>query len=289
MLGNAVFRYFTQKEGYKLYGVSRQAGYSLENVEMYHGDLTSEELAKNLSDISFHTVIHCSAEVNVNLCENKKELAYTSNVIATKTLFSNIKSKKYIYISTDAVFNGKSGNYSEEASTAPGNYYALSKLLGEEAVKETITNYYILRTNIYGFNNPMKKSLFEWGYSSLKEGSSINGFDNMYFNPMYVGQLAKFIENLTNSNTAFGVYNVAADEKISKYEFLIKIAKAFGFSTKLVQQVTFEQDESTAPRALNTTLNNTKVKKVFEDFDFSIHNGFSMLEKDFTDLNNSNT
>lgn len=286
MLGKAVYGYFSQFEDYKIYGISRQSSYFLPNVTLLHGDLGSDEFLHSFSYLSFDAIIHCAAEVNVNLCEINKVWASKSNVESTKNLFSTLKSKKYIYISTDGVFDGRTGNYSEVSTTLPLNYYAETKLLGEKVTRDIVENYYILRTNIYGFNFPMKKSLFEWGYTELKKGNNINGFNNMFFNPMYVGQLAKLIESLVVGQIDFGTYNISTNEKISKYDFLLKIAKTFNFSIDNVHAVAFNQDDFVAPRALNTTLNNTKIKTELKNFDFSFDASFLMLKKDFTIANN---
>lgn len=282
MLGMAVYSHFKQLKSYKIFGISRNTDFKLEGAEILIGDLTSKEFLNSIRSFKFNSIIHCSAEVNVNLCEIDKELAYKSNVSATKLLFSLLDSDKYIYISTDSVFDGKGGNYVEDSLVNPLSYYAETKFLGEEAVKNNTINHYILRTNIYGFNIPMKKSLFEWGYSELRKSKDINGFSNMYFNPLYVGQLAMLLEKLISSNIDFGIYNVTSDEGISKYNFLLKIAENFDYSPDLIKAVEFNQSEIVAPRALNTTLNNSKIKSVFENFDFSLEKGFSMLKKDFS-------
>jgi dTDP-4-dehydrorhamnose reductase len=281
MLGMAVYRHFKQLNSYKIFGISRNKNFRLEGAEILIGDLTSKDFLNSIQSQKFNSIIHCSAEVNVNLCEIDKELAYKANVSATELLFSLLDSDNYIYISTDAVFDGKVGNYTEDSLVNPLSYYAETKLLGEEAVKNNAINHYILRTNIYGFNIPMKKSLFEWGYTELKDGKTINGFSNMYFNPMYVGQLAEIIEKIVASDIEFGIYNVATNKKISKHDFLLKITKEFDFSKQDVNRIEFNQNDFVAPRALNTTLDNSKVRMAFKDFDFSIDSGFSMLRNDF--------
>jgi dTDP-4-dehydrorhamnose reductase len=285
MLGNSVYKYFVQNKDNKIFGVSRNPDYALPKVEMLHGDLASDEFIESLEEFSFDYIIHCSAEVNVNLCETDKNLAYMSNVTSTKNLFSKIKSKKYLYISTDSVFDGQSGNYDEDSVTNPLNYYATTKLLGEDAVKDAVDNYYILRTNIFGFKKPLKKSLFEWAYTELTEGNTINGFNNMYFNPMYVGQIAQFINEILISDASYGTYNVGVNEKISKYEFLIKIAQNFNFSSDKINKKEFNPNDFVAPRALNTTLNNSKAKLFIKDFDYSLDSSFLMLKEDFKQNN----
>jgi len=281
MLGMAVYKCFMKVGKYNLYGISRQNNYTLSGVEMFYGDLSSFDFVNTLSHISFDCIIHCSAEINVNFCETDKEWAIKSNVIATENIFALLEAKKYIYISTDSVFDGKKGNYNEISTVNPLNYYAETKLLGESKVKTLVTNYYILRTNIYGFNKPMKNSLFEWGYTELNNFKELNGFSNMLFNPMYVGQLAILIEKIIIEDIKYGIYNIAANEKISKYDFLLKIAQEFNFSLDAIKPLEFNQNNFIAERALNTTLDNSKIKSLFTDFDFSINAGFAMLKNDY--------
>lgn len=281
MLGQSIYRKFLNHGGFKLFGVSRQSDFSLLDVKMFYGDLCSIDFVKTLSEVSFCYIIHCSAEVNVNYCEINRESAIKSNVTATCNVFSLLSAEKYVYISTDSVFDGIKGNYNELSEVNPLNFYAETKLLGEESVKQNTEKYYILRTNIYGFNKPMKNSLFEWAYSELNKNKQIYGFTNMFFNPLYVGQLAQLLIELFESKVVeFGTYNLATTDKISKYDFLVKIAEEFNFGLENITPLNFNQNDLVAPRALNTVLDNSKIKSLFNNFDFSFNTGFSMLKKD---------
>jgi dTDP-4-dehydrorhamnose reductase len=126
----------------------------------------------------------------------------------------------------------------------------------------------------------MKKSLFEWAYKELKENRSINGFNNMFFNPLYVGQLASFLGELISKDIESGVYNISTDEVVSKYDFLNKIACKLSLGAEKINSIEFKQDQMIAPRALNTSLNNGKIKSIFRDFDFSFEKGLLMLNND---------
>lgn len=284
MLGKALYKILYQTNKYTLYGVSRKEGFTLPGVEMIYGNLSSKDVLKKITNIKFYSIIHCSAEVNVTLCELNQNLAYQSNVESTKNVFLLLNAEKKIYISTDAVFDGQYGDYSEESLVNPLNYYAKTKLEGENIIKESCKKFYIIRTNIYGFNMPKRNSLFEWAYSELEKGKKINGFSNMYFNPLYVSQLALCIESIVSSKIEFGIYNISANEYLSKYDFLINIANMFSFPKELIIKKEIDQNEFKAIRALNSTLNNTKFKAVSHNLDFSIANGISMLAKDFNKL-----
>lgn len=281
MLGQAVYRHFSKLNGYKIFGITRQINYFLPGVDLFYGDISSDFFIKSISDIPFYSVIHCSAEVDVNSCEVNRELAFASNVQATKNLSSFLRIEKFIFISTDSIFDGQIGAYKEDSFSNPLNYYAKTKVLAEDSIKESINNYYILRTNIYGFKRPLKKSLFEWAYKELENGNTIDGYTNMYFNPMYVGQLAYFIDVLLNADIKFGTYNVSSNEVLSKYDFLLKIANLFDFDNSLINPKEFQNNNLVAPRALNTTLDNFKIRSAIRNFDFSLDTGFKMLKNDW--------
>jgi len=279
MLGTSLYKFFKNLNQYELYGISRNSCVTLPDVIFIK--LIEIENVK----FNFDVVIHCAAEVNVNLCENEKSLAYESNVELTQTVFSRINSNKYFYISTDSVFDGKDYNYTEKALTNPVNFYAETKRLGEEKVKEATNNYYIIRTNIYGFCDPMKNSLFEWGFKELKNNHIINGYVNMYFNPMFVGQLSLLIYNMIFENIEFGIYHVGVDQKISKFEFLEKISDNFDFNSNLILPTEYFQDDFSINRPLNTTLDNSKIKLLLPNFDFSIDLGFEMVKSELINFN----
>jgi dTDP-4-dehydrorhamnose reductase len=280
MLGQAIYLYFKEMNVYNIYGVTRQTNYELPGTKLFYGDLSSEFLFSSIKEHNFYAVIHCSAEINVNLCETNKKIAYDSNFCATKNILKFLTINKFIYISTDSVFDGKKGNYSESDQTNPLNYYAETKLMAEDIIKKSTNNFYILRTNIYGFNTPLKKSLFEWAYKELHDEKNISGYINMFFNPMYVGNLAEVVAQLLTNDTEFGTYNITSNDKISKYDFLIKIAKFFDFDSLLVIPTEFQNNESVAPRAMDTTLCNKKIKSVLTNVDYSIDNGLKRLNND---------
>jgi dTDP-4-dehydrorhamnose reductase len=96
-----------------------------------------------------HLVIHTAALTDVRKCETEKELAYDVNVNGTRNIFEAAAGTKIVYVSTDYVFDGEKGNYSEGDAVNPVNYYALTKLLGEEIIKCGSGNL-VIRTSFVG-------------------------------------------------------------------------------------------------------------------------------------------
>ncbi len=95
---------------------------------------------------TYDLLIHCAAITDVAGAETSKDLCYRVNVEGTENVLRSFKGKKFVYISTDYVFDGTKGNYRETDVPNPVNYYALTKLLGEMAVRQ-YPNTLILRTS----------------------------------------------------------------------------------------------------------------------------------------------
>lgn len=184
-------------------------------------DLTDlEGLKRILNILEPDIVIHCAAITDVNLCNLDTSLADKVHVEATKILASNCIRSKFIYISTDSVYDGRQGNFSETDEPSPTNYYAFTKLKGEEQVQKYVNSSYILRTNIFGFLSKSGTSLFEWGIGNFLNNNKIYGYDNIYFNPLFTKELAKIISQFILNEFPVGVYNIGSNEFISKFTFL---------------------------------------------------------------------
>ncbi|MEN7982571.1 MAG: SDR family oxidoreductase, partial [Nanoarchaeota archaeon] len=120
-----------------------------------------ENVEKIIKKINPLIIIHCAALTNVDYCEKNPKEAKEINCDSTKNLARIGKEigAKFIYISTDSIFDGETGGYSENDIPNPINVYAKTKLEGEEEVRKINGNYIIIRTNIYGKNKIQKFSL----------------------------------------------------------------------------------------------------------------------------------
>lgn len=233
----------------------------------YSIDITDEDYLKKVLDlINPEIIIHCAANVNLNDCESNYENAYNLHVNSTKVLASHSKVDKFIYISTDSVFDGTKGNYTEEDTVNPLNYYSQTKFLGEEIVLRFAQNPYIIRTNIIGFSSILGNSFFEWGFNELKKSVNIKGFNDVFFNPLYTKDLAYKVNELLLLNIPKGIYNFSSSTTISKHQFLIEIAKKNNFDINLIQSISIDEMNLGIKRPKNTTLNNDKARKYGIDF-----------------------
>ncbi len=263
MLGKDLFFEF-EKRGFFVIGVDKEVHPEIPQDLQEIGDLSDEEFTKSvLQKIRPHLIIHCAAIVNLTLCEENKELANKLHTEVTKWLAQyNTNKTKIIYISTDSVFDGKKGNYQENDIPNPLNYYAQSKLSGERSAMLN-PNHIVIRTNIFGFNLPLRNSLAEWAIKNLENNVQIKGFDDVYFNAIYTKQLGDIIYQLVKKEFT-GLINLASKKFISKFEFLSYLAKKLGYSERLVNKSLIENAIFEIARPLNTTLSVEKASRILK-------------------------
>lgn len=144
---------------------------------------------------------------------------------------------KMIHVTTDCVFSGKDGNYSELTEHDETNDYGMSKSLGE-LCKATI-----IRTSIIGEELTNKRSLLEW--VKLNTGKEINGFTNHYWNGVTCLQLAKIIYEIIQKNIYWkGVRHIFSPRSVSKYELVRMINEIYNLNIKINPYETEKVDKT---------------------------------------------
>lgn len=178
-------------------------------------------------------------DVIINACGviKQKENGLVSMVMVN-SVFPHILAKlknevgcHVIHISTDGVFSGKKGGYTEGDEHDCIDAYGKSKSLGEN---KTITN---IRTTIIGEEKLNKRSLLEWVIS--KKGEIIDGYENHLWNGMTCLELAKFIDKIIKNNKYWnGVRHVFSPETVSKYELIGMINDVYDLGITINKKTT---------------------------------------------------
>jgi len=260
LLGSNLAYYF--KDKYDILGLYNSHPVLLDGVYTQKCEITeSDNIKRTISDFSPNVIIHCASLTNVDECEADKEFTKLVNVSATKNIVEAVSDKdfKLIYISTDSVYDGGKGNFSEDDEVNPQNYYGQTKYDGELEVSKHSTSL-ILRTNLFGWNIQDKHSLGEWVLKELKANKRINGFKDAYFSTIYTMELARIID-IAIQKKLTGVFNCGSTNSCSKYEFAVKIADIFGFDESLINPIFIDESRLTAKRGKNLSLEVTKLQK----------------------------
>jgi dTDP-4-dehydrorhamnose reductase len=224
----------------------------------------NESIEKVVIKTSPTVIINCAALTNVDEIEKNPKEAYSVNSLGAKNLAKISKNYgiKFIQISTDSVFDGKRGNYSETDTTNPINEYAKSKKLGEDYTLDENSESTVVRTNFYGENKD-GKFLYNWILNNLKNNKTFSGFNNIIFNPLEIQNLTNMLLEISEIKYA-GIIHLASDNFFSKYQFAQKIAIKLGYDEKLIKKGLLDNNEMTAKRPLNTTLSNEIAKKILK-------------------------
>jgi len=206
-------------------------------------------------------VIHCAAITNVDWCERHPDETEQVNVRVSSALaeLAQELDAAFLYVSTDSVFDGKRGNYSENEQPAPLSVYAKSKWRGEQEVLCRHSSPLIVRVNIYGWNAQPKQSLAEWILDDVRAGKPVRGFADVYFCPMLANDVAEVLLAMLDRGLS-GIYHVAGSERISKYDFATRAAETFSLATHCVVPTSVVEARLRAPRPLDSSLNTGKVR-----------------------------
>lgn len=209
-------------------------------------------------------VVILNGITNIDNCFLKKDEACKVNVEKTIKLIKYISDRhiKPIFISSDQVFNGKKGNYTEEDIPAPINYYGKFKLQVEKFMRNSLCNYLILRLSKTYSRNLEDGSIFTEIFSRLKNGEKVKASYNQVFNPTDVEIVCDGIYKGTEMNLK-GVYHLADERIMSRYDFALLIANEYGFDISLVEPVDLNIFPFIERRTLDSSLNVKKLRSIY--------------------------
>jgi len=234
----------------------------LDGVEVIEADLASPGAADAaLQRARPEWVIHCAAATNLDACEQDATHAFRLNrdMAGAVAAAARTVNARLVHLSTDAVFDGEVGGYTEDASPQPISVYGRSKLAGEEAVRKAHPRAAIVRTNFYGWNAQSKTSLAEWFLANLAAGRRCLGFTDAFFTPLLANDLTLILLQILEAGLQ-GTFHVAGGDCLSKHEFGQRVARAFGLDEALVDPGRIEQANLPAPRGKRLCLNGARIE-----------------------------
>lgn len=209
-------------------------------------------------------IIHTAAMADVDGCEADLKAAVDVNcdLAATYAKAAYDHGLRFVHISTDHLFDGFRPMLDENTQCAPINNYGYSKWLGESAVLKAHPGALILRINFFGWGPAYRHSFSDWIMGSLRSGKPITLYSNVYFTPLYVGDTITLAHQLIEKS-ATGIYNLTSSDRVSKFDFGLKVARAFGLDVDLIARAEYSPLHS-VPRPLDMSLDNTKTRRLLK-------------------------
>ena len=224
-------------------------------------------------------VIHTAALANVDYCQNNRREAEKINVEVTCKLadLCHKNNARLIFCSTDTVFNGKKGFYSEEDEPVAVNFYAETKIRAEKLIQELDCNAVITRLSlvmglpVLGSGNSFLAKTIQ----KLKAGEQVPFPENEIRTPLDVVTLGAALIELTE-NDFRGILHLAGNDRINRYEMARRIAAYLGYSPDLIIATNSNALPGRAPRPNDASLNNSKAKKTLKTPMQSIQQGLQL-------------
>jgi len=287
MLGQRVVEVFKNNNNVELYLSSAEEKSYFEAIPYKKIDITVKKQIKDLI-LKFYPdfIINLAAYTNVDKCETEKELSWNINVNGVEYLakYSVLSNSHLIHISSDYIFDGENGPYSEGDLPNPISYYGRSKLAGENVIKRFNISNTIIRTNVlFGAVKYGKPGFVTWIVNSLLNRNKINIVTDQINNPTYLDDLAEAISRIVELRK-MGTYNIGGAELMNRYVFTKKIANYFNLDFSLVKPILTKELNQSAPRPLNSGLINLKAETELGYKPRSIEECFSLMKKEFKAL-----
>ncbi len=235
---------------------------------------------KVFQTIKPEAVVHAAALTNVDKCETEKRLAWKINVEGTENIAKLCKKHDafLIYVSTDYVFDGEKGMYKETDELAPINYYGLTKLKGEEKVRNWTNEYCIARASvIYGTIPATGKINFAlWLLDKLKRKEKVKIVTDQWNSPTLNTNLANMLIEILERKIT-GIYHLAGATRINRYRFAELLAETFQLNSKLITPASSIQFSWIAKRPKDSSLNITKAYQTLKNKPLKINEALKKM------------
>jgi len=233
---------------------------------LVQADLTDSDVVREMiAAIRPEWVLNCAALASLDECERDPRKARAMNVSAPANLAAACAEfgARLLHVSTDSVFDGTKGMYSEDDVPAPVNVYASSKLEGEREVRQRLPRSLVVRTNFIGVPVKSGVGLADWIANSVEEGTPIKGFDDVIFTPLLATTLAERLFDMMDERLQ-GLYHLGSSDSISKYDLAVSIANELGHPDAKIERTLLSSVPMAVKRPLNTSLVSKRAEKALK-------------------------
>jgi len=241
-----------------------------------------------LQKVNPEVVVHAAALTDVDKCEINKDLAWNINVEGTRNIAEAVKTSRafLICISTDYVFNGEKGNYTETDPPDPINYYGLTKLKAEELVEDVLDKYCIARTSvIYGAKPAAGKINFVlWLLNKLRQKEAVKIVVDQWNSPTLNTNLAEMTWEIIQRKMT-GVYHLSGATRIRRYDFAKSIASAFNLDPALIIPSASSEFTWAAKRPKDSSLSVEKAENALTKKPLPVDQALSQLRSEMYSAN----
>lgn len=252
---------FLNAQGKTVVGTFRESVPSLEGVSFRQLRLEDPESVEALfAPQSYQAVIHCAALSHPDTCEQHPQQAQTVNVLGTRRLMEGLGDQgRFVYLSTDLVFDGAKGNYVEDDSTNPVNEYARGKRRAEEYVLSRSNSMVLRLSKVFGWGSPFHDCFLDWVRSRFEKQQQVPLFHDQYRSFVYIGMVVRALECLIAAHPHHNLYHLGGSQRLSRLDLGELFAQTFGFDRSLISPVSVESVGGQAARGKDCSLDSSRL------------------------------
>jgi dTDP-4-dehydrorhamnose reductase len=285
LLGQKLVALLAEKSDYQVVATARGANrLPQQGNYIYHSlDITDPlQVEQIMAQEKPDYLIHTAAMTNVDQCEFEKEACWQLNVKAVEYLAEACR--KYntflLHLSTDFIFDGESGPYTEEAEAKPLSYYGESKLAAEQILLSSHIRWAIARTVlVYGIAHDMSRSnIILWVKKSLEDKKTIQVVDDQWRTPTLAEDLAIGCY-LIIKNEAQGIFNISGKDLLTPYQMALQTASYFALDNSYIHKADSSTFTQPARRPLRTGFSIEKARRVLDYQPHSFSEGIALVAR----------
>ncbi len=217
-------------------------------------------VARAVAEFDPQAVVLAAALANADACEDRPGDAYALNVDGARNAALASRGRAFVFFSTDHVFDGRGGPYSEEDVPDPLNVYGRTKIEAERVVRTVHPASLVVRTTLVFNRDPAGRNFF---CKLMAARDPVPCWTDHLANYTYGPNLADAIVELVTSRKT-GLWNVAGPECMNRHEFALRVARRFGLDASLFRPVSIREAPPRAPRPLQAGLRIDKARAALQ-------------------------
>jgi dTDP-4-dehydrorhamnose reductase len=258
-LGQHVVRLFLDESQCEIVITARESetlfadAQHLPRIHAYHSmDVTNRANVRDvIQSVKPDVIVNCAGFRDVDRAEHERELAWKTNVSAVEYLAESARKvdARIVHVSSDYVFDGTKVPYAENDAPHPLNYYGRTKLASENALRTSSVDHAIIRTSyLYGSSERIESNAALIIAIAAEQEQKLQLADDLFMCPTLVDDLALAVVRAAERKRT-GIYHVAGPEMISRYEFGLRVTKAFGLPDDRIESAHWDDIPSPVVRA----------------------------------------
>ncbi len=287
-IASSIIKFFRLETNHKLILLSN----STDKLPRYEGyiyyNVNSLDF-KEIKNICFkekpEVIINAAGYTDVDKCETERNTAWDLNVTLAENLasISRVIDSHLISFSSDYVFDGLKGPYSEDDKQNPINFYGRTKHGMENTCLFNLNMSTVIRTNcIYGSEAKGKTDFIRWVLYKLEQGYGADIVEGQYCNPTYTEDIAVVV-NKVISKRRYGIYHAGGPDWMSRYEIAVMTARIFNLDESLLKPIRPNQLNQSARRPNKGGLVNLKAATDLGVKFTSLESGLISLKQNMRD------